>query len=188
MEQGSHHPCTLVKAVPTEVLTSLLSLKTGVYFVNAPVAKGEYTHTLFSSPDPTWHKNVRRAMNPFFTQTAVLTYEPFVERTIEAFVTEMDHRFVNKHGSEGTIDFHIWLSFFTFDVISDMTYNKRHGFLSRGEDMYGIIGFVANFLDYGFIVSLFCVLALLYSLGSRTYLYRWVKCPRWIYSSGITLF
>lgn len=93
-------------------------------------------------------------MNNFFTQTAVLAYEPFVERTIEVFVTEMDNRFVNKHGIEGNIDFHTWMSYFTFDVISDLTYSKRHGFISRGEDVYGIIGWVADFLSYGFVVSL----------------------------------
>ena len=40
--------------------------------------------------------DVRRAVNPVFTQTAVLTYVPVVERTIEAFVTERDDRFVNR--------------------------------------------------------------------------------------------
>ena len=92
-------------------------------------------------------------MNPFFTQTTVLTYETFVERTIEFFMVKMDDRFVDRYGTEGIIEFHTWLSFFTFDVISDLTYSKRHGFISRGEDMYGIIGWVVDFLKYGFIVS-----------------------------------
>lgn len=127
--------------------------KSEVYSVNASVARGRSAHTLFSSTDPTWHRHVRRAMNNFFTQTAVLAYEPFVERTIEVFVTEMDNRFVNKHGIEGNIDFHTWMSYFTFDVISDLTYSKRHGFISRGEDVYGIIGWVADFLSYGFVVG-----------------------------------
>ena len=141
----------------TEVLIIVLFLKSDVYFVNASVAKGEYAHTLFSSTDPIWHKNVRRATNNFFTQSAVLAYEPFVERTIQTFVTELDNRFVDKHehGPEGIIDFHTWLSFFTFDVISDLTYSERHGFISRGEDVYGIIGWVAAHLKYGFIVSFF---------------------------------
>ncbi|KAM0804317.1 cytochrome P450 oxidoreductase [Usnea florida] len=127
--------------------------KSDLYFVNAPVSKGKYAHTLFSSTDPTWHKNVRRAMNPFFTRTAVLTYEPFVERTIQAFLTEIDHRFADKGGSRGVIDFHNWLSFFTFDVISDLTYSKRHGFISQAKDMYGIIAWVANFVQYSFVAG-----------------------------------
>lgn len=82
-------------------------------------------------------------------------------------MTEMDNRFVNKDGDEDIIDFHKWLSYFTFDVISDLTYSKRHGFISDGEDVYGIIGWVAKFLNYGFVVSLAYVFALLLPLTSR---------------------
>ena len=175
-----------LNGVPVEGLTAAISFKSDMYFVNAPVSKGKCAHTLFSSTDPTWHKNVRRAMNPFFTRTAVSSYEPFVERTIQAFLTEIDHRFADKGGSQGVIDFHTWLSFFTFDVISDLTYSKRHGFISQAKDMYGIIAWVANFVQYSFVVSLFLVLVFLSLSGS--YLYRQVKYPGWIYSLGIILF
>lgn len=127
--------------------------KSDVYFVNAAVSMGEYAHTLFSSTDPNWHKNVRRAMNPFFTQTTVLTYEPFVERTIEVFMAEMDNRFVNRYGTGNVIDFPTWLYYFTFDVMSDLTYSKPHGFITHGEDMHGIIGWVMSFVNYSFIVG-----------------------------------
>lgn len=130
-------------------------LKSGLYTVNAPVSRGEWAHTLFSSPDPTWHKNVRRAMNPIFTQTAVATYEPLVEMTIETFLGELETRFAGRHGtaSEISIDAFTWLSYFTYDVMSDLTYSKRHGFITRGEDVHGIIGWVEKFLAYGFVVS-----------------------------------
>ena len=165
----------LLNGGPVEHLTDVISFKSDLYFVNAAVSKGKCAHTLFSSTDPTWHKNVRRAMNPFFTRTAVLTYEPFVERTIQAFLTEIDHRFADKGGSQGVIDFHTWLSFFTFDVISDLTYSKRHGFISQAKDIHGIIAWVADFVQYGFVVSLLLVLVFLSLSGS--YLYRQVKCP-----------
>lgn len=176
----------LLNGVVVEGLTDAISFKSDFYFVNAAVSKGKCAHTLFSSTDPTWHKNVRRAMNPFFTRTAVLTYEPFVERTIQAFLTEIDHRFADKGGSQGVIDFPAWLSYFTFDVISDLTYSKRHGFISQGKDMYGINAWVANFIQYSFVVSLSIVLVFLSLSGS--YLYRQVKCPGWIYSLDIILF
>ena len=96
-------------------------------------------------------------MNAFFTQTAVLSYEPLIERTIQVFTTALDHHFVDKDGSEGVIDFHNWLHYFTFDVMSDLTYSKRHGFITRAEDVYGIIGWVAKFLQYGSVVSSFLV-------------------------------
>ena len=93
-------------------------LKSDVYFVNMGVAKGELAPTLFSSTDNTYHKNVRKAMNPFFTQTTVASYEPFVEQTIGVFTEKLDDRFVDKDGVEGSIDVHTSLSYYTFDSIS----------------------------------------------------------------------
>ena len=128
------------------------SLKSDTYVVNAAVSKGRISYTLFSSTDTAWHKNARKAMNSYFTRTAVMTYETFVERTIELFITKIDNCFVNKSGVQGIIDVPTWLTYFTFDVMSDLTYSKHHGFISRGEDAYGIINWVKTFLDYGFIV------------------------------------
>ena len=156
----------LLKWVSVKSLTGISSLKSDVYFVNMGVSKGELLPTLFSSTDPTYHKNVRRVLNPFFTQASVLTYEPSVESTIEDFTTELDIRFVNKGGTEGSIDFHTWLSYYAFDSISKLTYSEPHGFISRAEDMHGIISWVANFLKYGFIVSVIFVIILSFLLES----------------------
>lgn len=92
-------------------------------------------------------------MNPFFSQTTVNTYEPLVESTIEPFLAELENRFANKDGDEGCMDVFTWMTYFTFDVMSDLTYSERHGFIARGEDVYGIIGWVEKFLAYGFWVS-----------------------------------
>lgn len=80
-----------------------------------------------------------------------------MEKNIGVFTTELDNRFVDKHGTEGVIDFPSWLSYFTFDVISDLTWSKPYGFILRGEDILGMIGWVSNFLQYGFVVSFFMV-------------------------------
>ena len=92
-------------------------------------------------------------MNGFFTQTAVFDYEPLIENTIETFLKELEHRFVNDDGNEIPLDLYTWISYFTFDVMSELTYSKRHGFIARSEDVHGIIGWVEKFLAYGNIVS-----------------------------------
>ena len=101
-------------------------------------------------------------MNPFFNQNTVTTYEPLMETTIETFFAELEHRFANKDGEEGCIDVFTWMTYFTFDVMSDLTYSQRHGFITRGEDVHGIVGWVEKFLAYGFWVGLL-LLAFLYS-------------------------
>lgn len=72
---------------------------------------------------------------------------------MEVFMAELEKRFVNKQGPGSIVDFPRWLSFFTFDVISDLTWGKPYDFISSGEDVLGMIGWVEKFLQYGFIVS-----------------------------------
>ena len=134
-------------------LIHVVSLQSGFYSIVESINNGRSTPTLFSSTDKIWHKNVRKAVNPFFTQSAVLTYEPFVERTIVIFVKAMDTRFAGRKGGEGIIDLHTWLSYFAFDVISDLTYSKHHGFISQGQDMHSIIRWVGDHMEYGWVVS-----------------------------------
>ena len=96
-------------------------------------------------------------MNAFFTQTAVLDYEPLIENTVGTFLREIEHRFAKNDGDKGSFDAYTWISYFTFDVMSELTYSKRHGFITRGEDIHGIISWVEKFLTYGNIVSSFAV-------------------------------
>lgn len=92
-------------------------------------------------------------MNPFFSQTTVTTYEPLVESTIEPFLAQLERRFADVDGDAGSFDVFTWMTYFTFDVMSDLTYSQRHGFIARAEDVHGIIGWVEEFLAYGFWVS-----------------------------------
>ncbi len=118
------------------------------------MARGKWAHTLFSSADQTWHRNVRRAMSGFFTTTTVATFEPLTDSTIEVFLDELETRFGPKDAGGLGKPFEAlkWLSYFAFDVMSDMTYSQRHGFVKKGKDVSGIIGWVEKFLDYGFVV------------------------------------
>lgn len=117
------------------------------------MGNGEVAHTLFSSPDQTWHNNLRRSIGASFTLNSAVKYEPLIENTISAFLRELDERFAGKQGRDGIVDFHTWLLYFAFDVMGDLTYSARHGFLEQGKDMFSIITYVKEFLSYGFIVG-----------------------------------
>lgn len=121
--------------------------------MNAAVGKGQVAHTLFSSPDQTWHNNLRRSIGASFTLNSAVTYEPLIESTISAFLKELDDRFAGKEGGDGIVDLHAWLLYFAFDVMGDLTYSARHGFLEQGKDMFSIITYVKDFLSYGFLVG-----------------------------------
>ena len=131
------------------------SAKSNFYPVFAAVSRGQWAHTLFSTPDDTWHRNTRRAMSGAFTQTTVITFEPLMDSTIRHFLDELESRFANEDDQDfgKPFDAFRWISYFAFDNMSDMTYSERHGFISKDEDIHGIMGWVQNFLDYGTLVG-----------------------------------
>jgi hypothetical protein len=129
------------------------TLKSGYYPVNAAVSKGRMAHTLFSSPDQIWHRQLRKSIGAAFTVGAATSYEYLVDNTVRVYLDVLEKRYAEKRGSEGIIDLHTSLLHFAFDVIGDLTYGTRHGFIESGKDLNGIINYVVSFLNYGFIVS-----------------------------------
>jgi hypothetical protein len=61
---------------------------------------------------------------------------------------QLNQRFANKPGSEGSVDWPRWLQYYAFDVIGELTYSERHGFLEGGKDIDGIIAFLSVFMSY----------------------------------------
>ena len=140
--------------------TDILSEQSEYYPVNAATANGRYVYTLFSSIDEIWHGNLRKSINWIFTPRAAASYEPIVDNTLRIFLQEINRRFADRDGPDGVIDFSRWFLYFTFDVMGDLTYSRRYGFLESGRDVDGIISYVQNFLSYGFFVSGFFFLCL----------------------------
>lgn len=40
------------------------------------------------------------------------------------------------------------MQFYAFDVIGEITYSKRHGFLEENKDIDGIIDYIAGLFNY----------------------------------------
>lgn len=68
--------------------------------------------------------------------TTLLDYEPFIDSTSKVFVERM----TNLYAKTGQVcDFGEWLQWYAFDVIGEMTFSRRFGFLEQGKDVGGII-------------------------------------------------
>jgi hypothetical protein len=87
-----------------------------------------------------------------FAVGAVAKYEYLVDNTVQIYLDVLDKRHTGQDGPDGVIDLHTSLLHFAFDVIGDLTYGTRHGFIESGKDLNGIISYVVSFLNYGFIV------------------------------------
>ena len=65
---------------------------------------------------------------------------------------QLNARFAGKKGPDGVFDLGTWMLYYTFDVIGELTYGARHGFMEAGKDSQGLIPYVQKFLVYGYIV------------------------------------
>lgn len=125
-------------------------VKSEFYPVQQAVVKGRRLPSLFSSTDETYHARYRRCVNGAFSMSSLVSYEPLVESTLSVFLNETEKKFE----SQGTVcNFSRWLQYFAFDVIGELTWSKRIGFIERNEDVSGIIEFIASFLEYAGPVS-----------------------------------
>jgi hypothetical protein len=88
--------------------------------------------------------------------SSLIHFEPLVDSTISAFLSQLEHRFANRaEGDEGGVcDFGVWLQYFAFDVIGELTFSKRLGFVDQAKDVDGIIGDLERFVDYVAVVSM----------------------------------
>lgn len=80
----------------------------------------------------------------------VVSFEPQVNSTMEYFFNRLDRLFVNK---DQVCNFTFWLQAFAFDVIGEITFSKRIGFLEKGEDIDGIMGSIWKYFTAASPVS-----------------------------------
>ena len=77
--------------------------------------------------------------------SALVQYEPFVDNTTKLFLDQTENLFVRK---PDICNFTEWLQFYAFDVIGEITYSRRHGFIERNEDVEGIVAYLSKLFLY----------------------------------------
>lgn len=68
-----------------------------------------------------------------------------MDNTVHVYLDVLHKLHAGKRGQEGVIDLYTSLLHFAFDVIGDLTYCTRHGFIESGKDLNGIIEYVVAF-------------------------------------------
>jgi hypothetical protein len=127
------------------VSASNTNLQSEFYPVQAAISKGRPIYSLFSTTDEGYHAKYRRCVNSAFSMSSLVNYEPLVDSTTDAFIEQTQQRYLE---TGKTCDFAQWLQFFAFDVIGDLTWSKRLGFVEKNEDVDGIVAFIGKFLAY----------------------------------------
>jgi hypothetical protein len=83
--------------------------------------------------------------------SSLKTYEPYVDSCAAIFQQRLSE-FAMKGAM---IDMAHWLQCYAFDVIGDITYSKRFGFLDRGEDVSGLLQALHEVLRFSTLAGIF---------------------------------
>lgn len=99
-------------------------------------AKGKPVPTIFATQDENLHRMLRKPIAGIYSLSNLISFEPYVDKTITFFFAQLDRLFVS---TEDACDLGIWLQMFAFDVMGELTFSKRLGFLERAEDVDGVM-------------------------------------------------
>src|SRR5690349_18391141 len=79
---------------------------------------------------------LKKPIAGIFSQSNVLLFEGYIDSCIRVLFEQLDKRFVE----EGKVcDIGNWLQMFAFDVMGELTFSKRLGFLESGGDQDGVM-------------------------------------------------
>lgn len=107
--------------------------------------------TVFTLRDIKKHGEERRKFQALYSLSALLSYESYVDHCVDIFKQRM-----SEFTSSGqTIELAHWLQCYAFDVIGEITYSQRFGFLDAGEDMGGAIHALDKNMPYSTLVGIY---------------------------------
>jgi Cytochrome P450 len=110
--------------------------KSDFYWVLSFYVKGKAIPGLFATQNEEVHRLLKRPIAGIYSMSNLVSFEFYVDSTIREFFKQLDSRFVQ---TREVCDFGKWLQMFAFDVIGEITFSKRLGFLESGDDVDDIM-------------------------------------------------
>ena len=108
--------------------------KTAFYSLSMPPYKGQFTPSLFTTRDEEYHAKHRRPIASAYSMSTLVEVEPLIDSTTSLFMRRLD-----EFAAEGQMfDLGLWLQMFAFDVIGEVVFSKKLGFLETRSDVDGI--------------------------------------------------
>lgn len=107
------------------------------------MVNGKRVASLVAMTDEAEQSRSRRPVAHAYSLSTMVEYEGLVDSTIALFLSRLDTEYAD---TGKTFDLGLWLQFFAFDVIGELTFSKRLGFLANGSDVENIMRSIgANF-------------------------------------------
>ncbi|KAJ9653000.1 hypothetical protein H2198_007780 [Neophaeococcomyces mojaviensis] len=132
-----------------------------VYGIGSQMPKSDW-YSAWKHPDPDRfslfpernikrHAETRRKFQAIYSLSSLVTYEKCVDDCNQIF----DERLREAAQAQRDIDMAYWLRCYAFDVIGNITYSKRFGFLDSFQDIEGTINAINKVLTYGSVVGVY---------------------------------
>ncbi|KAK0739378.1 cytochrome P450 [Apiosordaria backusii] len=135
---------------PTEIHkiygTGVSLKKSDFYKVLQPMSRGTVIQGLFNTQDDELHRAMKRPIASMYSMSNLVEFEPHVDTTIWLFLNKLDET-ATKHDQKA-VDLGTWLQWFAFDVMGEITFSKRLGFLDEARDVDGIMGSIQRVFKY----------------------------------------
>jgi hypothetical protein len=101
-----------------------------------PYVQGKPIPDIFATRDDHIHKSMKRPIASAYAMSTLVSYEPYVKSTLELYFARLDELFAN---TGRDFDFGLWIQFFAWDVLTEITFSKRLGFIEKGSDISQIM-------------------------------------------------
>jgi cytochrome P450 len=118
--------------------------KTGFYPIQSISWKKRPEMNLFSTRDPAEHRIAKRKVGAAYSLPNLLQSEDAVDSCIELFMRRLRELTAN----DTPIDLGTWLQYFAFDVVGEVTFATKLGFLEKGTDVDGMMAAIEGMLAY----------------------------------------
>ena len=115
-------------------------VKSDFYKVWQNIVNGERVASMVFTTDEAQHAAMKKPIAASYSLSTLKDFEPLLDSTTAVFLSRLDDLFA---ATGKVCDLGTWLQWYAFDVIGELTFSKRLGFLENAKDVDGIISSVS---------------------------------------------
>lgn len=123
--------------------------KSDYYATFQNIVNGRRAASLVAMTDETYHARTKRLVAHAYSLSNLVEFEPLVDSTTKVLLDTLDAR--SQRGA--SVDFAKFLQYYAFDVMGELTFSRRLGFIESGEDVNGIIRSINANFDYFSVIG-----------------------------------
>jgi cytochrome P450 len=108
-------------------------------------------NSIFPQRDVRKHAETRKLFQGLYTLSNIIAYESFVDECTDIFTQRLQELARDKE----PVNIGHWFQCYAFDVIADITYSERFGFLDAGEDVGGVFKSLWSSMWYSSLIGVY---------------------------------